>query len=407
MLLLAISAVIFLSLPIVTADPFEEDNNNNNDNNNELYGVDVSWPMQEHDGHLEFRAAVRYHNFLQACAQHAHDDKKLCQQNEQERLALNRRQPPQMTNFTTLGYAKVPIPPEAWTILQDFWNAHPYPSSSSRSSSPHKTNTAIPEDWAPGSTYVNHWEAPTFLTNIHTHVSAHQLRTIERSVQGVLEHWTGGVPLVPTSVYGMRTYTRGSLLAPHVDRLPLVVSAILHIAQDSDTDDDHWPLQVIGHDGIATNLTLQPGEMILYESHSVIHGRPYPLQAEYYANVFVHFEPVGYTAGLMMTEQEQEQNDPTQQASYASLKDVFQTLLHRSEPTVPAAPSSNLPPYALTDAEATRWRQDYTFVRTQAVKETKPRKTPYVCLLSNGAMERILCYHTENAFGCFDSTIIS
>jgi prolyl 4-hydroxylase len=33
--------------------------------------------------------------------------------------------------------------------------------------------------------------------------------------------------------------------------------------------------------------------MVLYESHSVIHGRPFPLRGKFYANVFVHFEPVG------------------------------------------------------------------------------------------------------------------
>lgn len=32
--------------------------------------------------------------------------------------------------------------------------------------------------------------------------------------------------------------------------------------------------------------------MILYESHSIIHGRPFPLVGNVYANVFLHFEPV-------------------------------------------------------------------------------------------------------------------
>lgn len=35
--------------------------------------------------------------------------------------------------------------------------------------------------------------------------------------------------------------------------------------------------------------------MILYESHSVIHGRPFPLKGRYYANVFIHFEPIGHS----------------------------------------------------------------------------------------------------------------
>ena len=53
-----------------------------------------------------------------------------------------------------------------------------------------------------------------------------------------------------------------------------------------------WPLEVYGHDGVATNVTMEPGEMVLYESHSVIHGRPFPLRGNFYANCFVHFEPI-------------------------------------------------------------------------------------------------------------------
>ena len=93
-------------------------------------------------------------------------------------------------------------------------------------------------------------------------------------------------------MYGVRVYTDGAVLAPHVDRMPLVISAIINVAQDVDED---WPLEVIAHDGTAYNLTLEPGQMILYESHSIIHGRPFPLQGRYYANVFVHFEPLGHS----------------------------------------------------------------------------------------------------------------
>ena len=33
--------------------------------------------------------------------------------------------------------------------------------------------------------------------------------------------------------------------------------------------------------------------MVLYESHSTIHGRPFPLKGRFYANIFVHFEVMG------------------------------------------------------------------------------------------------------------------
>jgi len=130
-----------------------------------------------------------------------------------------------------------------------------------------------------------------------------------------LEQWTG-VELSPTSLYGVRVYTDDAVLAPHVDRMPLVISVIINVAQDVD---EPWPLEVYGHDGKAYNITMEPGEMIFYESHSVIHGRPFPLKGRYYAvsifeymiiliewndfsyniqtsqNVFVHFEPLGHT----------------------------------------------------------------------------------------------------------------
>lgn len=57
------------------------------------------------------------------------------------------------------------------------------------------------------------------------------------------------------------------------------------------------PLEVIGHDGIARNVTMEPGDLVLYESHSVIHGRQFPLKGRFMANVFIHFEPIGPIGG--------------------------------------------------------------------------------------------------------------
>ena len=64
-----------------------------------------------------------------------------------------------------------------------------------------------------------------------------------------------------------------------VDRLPLVSSAIIQVAQNVD---EPWPVEVIGHDGKAYNITMEPGHMVLYESHTILHGRPYPLSGQFY-----------------------------------------------------------------------------------------------------------------------------
>lgn len=158
------------------------------------------------------------------------------------------------------------------------------------------------ERWPAGNTYVNHWDSPTYmlpLANPKLKGGGKDIqRTVLDSVQQALQAWTGQ-SLVFTSLYGVRVYKEGAILSPHIDRLPLVTSAIINIAQDVD---EPWPLEVIGHDGTATNgktkyftatgcnllhtsfllqylvifnvsVTLEPGEMVLYESHSVLHGK--------------------------------------------------------------------------------------------------------------------------------------
>ena len=69
-----------------------------------------------------------------------------------------------------------------------------------------------------------------------------------------------------------------------VDRIPQVISAVLQVTQEVD---EPWPLEVYDHDGFAHNITLQAGEMLLYESHTVLHGRPFPLNGSYYVCAYL------------------------------------------------------------------------------------------------------------------------
>lgn len=120
---------------------------------------------------------------------------------------------------------------------------------------------------------MNHWKAPTY----HVSVDDRKLRgsgaglkqQIWDSLHPIIEDWTNE-DISPTSMYGIRVYTDGAILAPHCDRLPLVSSAMINVAQDVDED---WPMELYDHDGIAHNVTLDPGDMLLFESHSVIHGK--------------------------------------------------------------------------------------------------------------------------------------
>lgn len=129
-------------------------------------------------------------------------------------------------------------------------------------------------------------------------------RKIWGAARDTIQEWTGE-ELTDCSLYGIRVYTEGSILATHVDRMPLVSSAILNVDQDVD---EPWPIEVYAHDGKAYNITMEPGDMVLYESHSVLHGRPFPLKGRYYANIFIHFEPTGHSLRHQAKEAHEEAN---------------------------------------------------------------------------------------------------
>ena len=54
-----------------------------------------------------------------------------------------------------------------------------------------------------------------------------------------------------------------------------------------------WPLTVIDHFGNKKKIYLSPGEMLFYEGAKVPHGRQFPLDGDFYENIFVHFYTIG------------------------------------------------------------------------------------------------------------------
>ena len=61
-----------------------------------------------------------------------------------------------------------------------------------------------------------------------------------------------------------------------------------HCVIIGDSEED-WPLEVIKYDGKREKILLNPGEMLLYESAKLIHGRPESFKGKLYVNLFVHF----------------------------------------------------------------------------------------------------------------------
>jgi len=173
------------------------------------------------------------------------------------------------------------------------------------------------------------------------------------------------MPLILTSLYGIRTYKRGSILAPHVDRLPLVISVIINVAQEVVED---WPLEIIDHSGRATNVTMKPGDMVLYEGGTVVHGRPYPLHGQRYSNLFLHFEPVGYS--------ERHHNSADQKKRRKNPKDLFEEALAKQQQAVTRESDrwkqkQHDRPYYVPAKNDEQWEQKFVYVKRKEKKKSK------------------------------------
>jgi len=154
------------------------------------------------------------------------------------------------------------------------------------------------EKWDKSGTQLNYFKVKTHMISLdHDY---HERDSIAGDVMNPVllkwahsNGWTNITGLEFTAFYGIREYSRGASLRNHVDRVDThVFSAILQIAQTG--VEDPWPLQVIGFDGVHYDITLEPGEMILYEGHRLVHGRPYPFNGTRFANAFIHFKPKGW-----------------------------------------------------------------------------------------------------------------
>lgn len=110
-------------------------------------------------------------------------------------------------------------------------------------------------------------------------------------LQQVHEKWCGRL-IKKSACYGIRVYQPGSYLYNHIDHARThVVSSTICV--------DHrlrspWPLYVEDDAGRPHEVSIEPGEMVFLEGARLTHGRPYALDGEYYANIFVHYAPMDW-----------------------------------------------------------------------------------------------------------------
>ena len=214
------------------------------------YGVDISWPIHRTNvssnypwlphnldpnntptplQYQNMSLAVlgdrqsMYNKYMKGCNDHYPGRGPVCSYTESDRIAMNSRQPASMQNYTDTGFKKIKCPSKVFSLIKEFWDKNQMKRKK--------------EEWFAGSIYTNHWESPTHMVSVDDaslRGGGIQLKqAIWDAARETLEQWTGQ-ELTECSLYGIRIYEEGAILAPHCDRLPLVSSGIINVAQDVD-----------------------------------------------------------------------------------------------------------------------------------------------------------------------------
>ena len=175
--------------------------------------------------------------------------------------------------FTIDGYAKQTIPTEVYDILRQFYadNQH----------------TRISEgQWEDMEPAINTNTVQTSVIPLTEDIK----KKVSDALLNKMESWCK-CKLETTAFYGIREYYHGNILRMHVDNVKThVISSILLIHKDLNQGHD-WNLEIVDFKGNRQNITLNEGEMLLYESATLIHGRPLPYDGAIFANCFLHYMP--------------------------------------------------------------------------------------------------------------------
>ena len=167
-----------------------------------------------------------------------------CRSNEESRMAMDRDQIPRQRNFTELGFAKLRAPKAVYEAARC---AGIYTEKRAR-----PVLASLP--------HANHWVADSTMCSFED-------RRLNLGVQNQRYHLGPG-EAYPGGVDGPETQTDVSVRYPVAFAGPswpcrsTTFSDLRHNNVDQDVDED-WPIEVVGHDGVAYNATLKPGDMVV------------------------------------------------------------------------------------------------------------------------------------------------
>lgn len=183
-----------------------------------------------------------------------------------------------LPKLTERGFDIMKVPPTLWGIISDCYKL--LKTNIEEESWDGVKNIIKASEDKHGSEMLNFSNLPSLGNLLH------------RSFIPLHEKWCNQ-PLERSAVYGIRSYKNGASLVNHADQIATHhVSSIIVVDKNLDCNGqpEDWPLHIQSHDGKWHKVYTEPGDMVLYESATCVHGRPDPFKGTFYRNFYVHYK---------------------------------------------------------------------------------------------------------------------
>ena len=111
-------------------------------------------------------------------------------------------------------------------------------------------------------------------------------------VKIMVEEWSDS-QLQLTKAYPILEYRNRSLVTSHLGNLQSHVFAVLMVIDKDLGNASDWIFDIVGHDGVRKNLTLEVGEMLIYEAATCLLGNPFPFEGNRFVTATIFYRPDG------------------------------------------------------------------------------------------------------------------
>lgn len=185
-----------------------------------------------------------------------------------------------LPKLSPLGFKVVKVPTNSWRLIQEAYKL--------------LQNVKTIESWNGMEQFIHDPEGKKLPLEIFNMDNCFRIKEIlQEELQPIHEEFIGYKEKIkPKWIYGIRSYINGAILEPHTDTLGTHhISSIIIVDKKVNKD---WPLDIQDHEGNWHKIYTEPGDMILYESATNLHGRMEPFDGEYYRNFFLHYTLADY-----------------------------------------------------------------------------------------------------------------